>query len=156
MALTTQTHDSFPSNIAQGAGWGDGQYQAMLVNTALVGIDQSTDNVAAALGAGAVEVDASTGYVRQDVTSCVLVDDAPGHRTLFQADPVDFGSPSAALGSLGSYDALVIFFNSGDDTTSWIVATFDVSDSGPSIRDTDGSPIVINPSTSGWVALNAT
>lgn len=155
MAITTQTHNSFASNLALGQGWGDGVYKALLVNTSLVGLDPSLANVGDVLAGPGVEVDASTGYTRQDVTGCALVDDGPGRRTLYQADPVDFGSPAAALGSLGSYDMMIIYFNSGSDATSWILGSFDLSDSG-SLRDTDGNPIIVNPDPDGWFALTST
>lgn len=150
MALGTVVHDTYLNNLAaSNAVWSDGNFVALLIDTALAGLSKGDASIDSIITGGAVEV-AAAGYARQTFTSSVVTPDAVNHRAQMQADPISFGSPDAG----SNYDTLVIAFNTDDDTLAWLLMSFDVSDSGSS-RTTDGNPININPDPAGYSVLQS-
>lgn len=151
MAIT-EVQSGFASRLANGEStWEDGAFSSLLLDSSVIsgGISTDWDTLNEILSVFTDAEVASAGYARQPVTGTALVDDPPDARTLYQSDPLDFGSPA---NDGDSYDTLVIFFDLGDDNLSWVAGVFDISDSG-SPRLTDGNPIVINSSADGWFAL---
>lgn len=153
MALADHVHDTFLQNLTiENAFWVDGNWRAMLVDTHGDGIAKDVASVGEILATLGSEP-TSVGYARVDLTGCTTVN--VGDTVQYQSDPIDFGSPAADVSGEGEYDLLVIFNIGGDDDSSYLAFSLDVSDAG-NLQAFDGNPLSFAPSATGWAVLSST